>query len=57
MTPAPRSMNVVWFAVDRDGGVAVFQSEDMGPVPRFAACDADLGLTVAIMSARPVSWN
>jgi hypothetical protein len=39
--PAAHSMNTSWFAVDRDGHVAMFDSRQAGAVPRNAAVQDD----------------
>jgi hypothetical protein len=40
--PAAHSMDTVWFAVDRDGHVAFFDSGEAGAVPETAAEDVNL---------------
>jgi hypothetical protein len=40
--PAAHSMDTDWFAVDRDGRVAYFNSGENGPVPESLRDDADI---------------
>ena len=41
--PAAHSMDTVWFAVDRDGHVACFDSSEDGTVPEaYFAASAEL---------------
>src|SRR5262245_34529587 len=35
--PAAHSMDTVWYAVDANGAVGIFNSAEAGPVPRSAA--------------------
>src|SRR6185295_8980906 len=51
--PAAHSMDTTWFAVDRDGHIAVFDSGEAGAVPRDAY---EEGATVdALLPALPAS--
>ncbi len=51
--PAAHSMDTHWFAVDRDGRVAVFDSNESGPVPRGARDEDPYGLLARIREWYP----
>jgi hypothetical protein len=53
--PAAHSMDTYWFAVDRDGRVAVFDSGEAGAVPASAGVQEDRSLLEQFAAAAP--WS
>lgn len=51
--PAAHSMDSTWFAVDRDGHVALFGTGEAGAMPGDAATDEEEGLTDKLVGALP----
>jgi hypothetical protein len=51
--PAAHSMDTEWFAVDRDGHVAVFDSGEAGAVPVAAGADQEHDLLVQLAASLP----
>jgi hypothetical protein len=53
--PAAHSMDTTWFAVDRDGHVAVFDSGEAGAVPAAVAIDDGTNISERLREALPQS--
>jgi hypothetical protein len=51
--PAAHSMDTDWFAVDRDGHVAVFDSGEAGAVPVAAGTDEDRDVLLRLAASLP----
>jgi hypothetical protein len=51
--PAAHSMDTGWFAVDRDGHVAYFESREVGAVPMEACREEDTELLHELDSVVP----
>ncbi len=51
--PAAHSMDTTWFAVDRDGFVAYFESGEAGAVPSEALTDQEEDVTSRVAKALP----
>jgi hypothetical protein len=51
--PAAHSMDTDWFAVDRDGHVAYFNSGEAGAVPLDACCEDDTAMLDQLETAVP----
>jgi hypothetical protein len=55
--PAAHSMDTIWYAVDRDGHIAVFDSGEDGAVPQVAAPDEEEEETTLDRFAGLVPWS
>ncbi|MFZ5832112.1 MAG: hypothetical protein ACOY3P_18675 [Planctomycetota bacterium] len=51
--PAAHSMDTEWFAVDRDGHVAIFSTGEAGAVPKSASQEGDVSLLIELAELRP----